>query len=97
MYKRQHPVISYRVREAVRRGARLIVADPREIDLTGIADYQDVYKRQEYPLAIKRLKIAISQAEKYGLLGRNILGYGIDFQIHIKEGAGAFVLSLIHI
>ena len=34
-----HPVISYRVREAVRRGARLIVADPREIDLTGIADY----------------------------------------------------------
>lgn len=50
-----------------------------------------IYCRAEYPLAIKRLKIAISQAEKYGLLGRNILGYGIDFQIHIKEGAGAFV------
>ncbi len=50
-----------------------------------------IYCRAEYPLAIKRLKIAITQAEEYGLLGRNILGYGINFQIHIKEGAGAFV------
>ncbi|MBW6463087.1 MAG: NADH-quinone oxidoreductase subunit NuoF [Bacillota bacterium] len=50
-----------------------------------------VYCRAEYPLAIKRLKIAISKAEEYGLLGENILGYNYNFKINIKEGAGAFV------
>ncbi len=50
-----------------------------------------IYCRAEYPLAIKRLKIAISQALEYGLLGENILGYGFNFKINIKEGAGAFV------
>ncbi|MFU8794101.1 MAG: NADH-quinone oxidoreductase subunit NuoF [Dethiobacteria bacterium] len=50
-----------------------------------------VYCRAEYPLAIKRLKIAISKAEEYGLLGENILGYDYSFKINIKEGAGAFV------
>ncbi|PLX02096.1 MAG: NADH-quinone oxidoreductase subunit F [Marinilabiliales bacterium] len=50
-----------------------------------------VYIRAEYPLAIERLKIAISQAKKYGLLGENIFGSGIDFEIKIKVGAGAFV------
>ncbi|MCJ7806173.1 MAG: NAD(P)H-dependent oxidoreductase subunit E, partial [Clostridia bacterium] len=50
-----------------------------------------IYCRAEYPLAIKRLKIAIKQAEDYGLLGQNILGYGFNFKIKIKEGAGAFV------
>ncbi len=50
-----------------------------------------VYCRAEYPLAIKRLKIAIDQAEEYGLLGENILGYDFNFKINIKEGAGAFV------
>ena len=50
-----------------------------------------VYVRAEYPLAIKHLKIAISQAEELGLFGENILGTGFNFHLHIKEGAGAFV------
>jgi NADH-quinone oxidoreductase subunit F len=50
-----------------------------------------IYCRAEYPLAIKRLKIAITQAEEYGLLGDNILGSDFSFHLHIKEGAGAFV------
>ena len=50
-----------------------------------------VYCRAEYPLAIKRLKIAIRQAEEYGLLGECILGSDFNFKINIKEGAGAFV------
>ncbi|MCF7936134.1 MAG: FAD-dependent oxidoreductase [Synergistales bacterium] len=50
-----------------------------------------VYCRAEYPLAIKRLQIAIDQAREYGLLGSDILGSGFAFDIEIKEGAGAFV------
>lgn len=50
-----------------------------------------VYIRAEYPLAIKRLKIAIDQARKYNLLGKNILDSGFDFDLDIKYGAGAFV------
>ena len=50
-----------------------------------------IYIRSEYPLAIERLKIALTQAEKLGLLGNNILGNGFDFHIEIVEGAGAFV------
>lgn len=50
-----------------------------------------IYCRAEYPLAIKRLKQAIKQAEEAGLLGKNILGSNFSFDIHIKEGAGAFV------
>ncbi|GHV84517.1 NADH dehydrogenase [Spirochaetia bacterium] len=50
-----------------------------------------VYIRAEYPLAIERLKIALKQAEDYGLLGKNILGSGFDFDIEIRLGAGAFV------
>lgn len=50
-----------------------------------------VYCRAEYPLAINRFKKAIYQARKYGLLGHNILGSGFDFDIVLKEGAGAFV------
>ena len=50
-----------------------------------------IYVRAEYPLAIKRLKIAIRQAEKYGLIGDNILGSGYSFKLHINRGAGAFV------
>jgi len=50
-----------------------------------------IYCRAEYPLAIKRLKIAIAQAEELGLLGENILGTDFTFNLHIKEGAGAFV------
>ena len=50
-----------------------------------------IYCRAEYPLAIKRLNIAISQAKEKGFLGKDILGSGHDFEITIKEGAGAFV------
>lgn len=50
-----------------------------------------VYVRTEYPLAIKRMRIAIAQAEEYGLLGKDILGSGFDFTIEIREGSGAFV------
>lgn len=50
-----------------------------------------VYIRAEYPLAVTHLKIAVEQAREYGLLGKNILGSGIDFDLHIQLGAGAFV------
>ncbi|MDV3103832.1 NADH-quinone oxidoreductase subunit L [Thermococcus waiotapuensis] len=50
-----------------------------------------IYVRAEYPLAVKRLKIALKQARERGFLGENILGSGFSFDIEIKEGAGAFV------
>ncbi|MEA4922619.1 MAG: NADH-quinone oxidoreductase subunit NuoF [Eubacteriaceae bacterium] len=50
-----------------------------------------IYCRAEYPLAIKRLEIAMEQARKKGFLGKNIFGSGVDFDVMIKEGAGAFV------
>jgi NADP-reducing hydrogenase subunit HndC len=50
-----------------------------------------VYVRSEYPLAVKRLKIALKQAEAYGLLGNDILGTGFNFHIEVVQGAGAFV------
>jgi NADH-quinone oxidoreductase subunit F len=50
-----------------------------------------IYVRAEYPLAIKRLRIAIEQARKEGYLGENILGSDFSFDLYIKEGAGAFV------
>lgn len=50
-----------------------------------------VYIRTEYPLARERLRIAIEQAREYGLLGENIFDTGFNFNIHIKQGAGAFV------
>jgi NADH:ubiquinone oxidoreductase subunit F (NADH-binding)/(2Fe-2S) ferredoxin len=59
-----------------------------------------VYIRAEYPLAIKRLEIAINQAREYGLLGENILNSGFDFDLELRYGAGAFVCgeetALIH-
>lgn len=55
------------------------------------ADEGYIYVRAEYPLAIKRLRIAIQQAEEMGLLGDNIFGSGFNFHLKIKEGAGAFV------
>ncbi len=59
-----------------------------------------VYIRAEYPLAIKRLKIAIDQAREYGLLGNDIFGTGFNFDIELRYGAGAFVCgeetALIH-
>ena len=50
-----------------------------------------IYVRAEYPIAVNRLKIAIEQAKEYGLLGKNILGTGFEFDIDIRLGAGAFV------
>ena len=50
-----------------------------------------IYCRAEYPLAIKRLEIAMEQAREKGFLGKNIFGSGFDFDIRIKAGAGAFV------
>jgi len=64
------------------------------------ADKGLVYIRAEYPLAVKRLEKAIKDAREYGLLGKNILDSGFDFDIEIKYGAGAFVCgeetALIH-
>ncbi len=71
--------------------------------ITGYAIGSDtgvIYIRAEYPLAVKRLEIAIDQAKKQGLLGKNILGSKFSFDIMIKYGAGAFVCgeetALIH-
>jgi NADH-quinone oxidoreductase subunit F len=50
-----------------------------------------IYCRAEYPLAIKHLNVALDHAREKGFLGKNILGSGFSFDIHIKEGAGAFV------
>ena len=50
-----------------------------------------IYVRAEYPIAVQRLKVAIDQARDYGLLGKDILGTGFDFDIDIRLGAGAFV------
>ena len=50
-----------------------------------------IYVRAEYPLAVKRVLIALEQAKEKGFLGKDILGSGFDFTIYVKEGAGAFV------
>ena len=55
------------------------------------ADEAYIYVRAEYPLAIKRLRKAIADAEEKNFLGKNIMGSDFSFTIHIKEGAGAFV------
>ncbi len=64
------------------------------------ARHGEVYIRAEYPLAVKRLQQAIADAKANGLLGKNVLGSGFDFDIEIKYGAGAFVCgeetALIH-
>ena len=85
----------------------LLEGDPNSVlEAMAIAGYAVgankgyIYIRAEYPLAIDRLKIAISQAEEIGILGNNILGTGFDFTIELKYGAGAFVCgegtALIH-
>ena len=50
-----------------------------------------IYIRAEYPLAVKRVRLALQQAEERNLLGDNILGSDFNFHVHVKEGAGAFV------
>jgi len=64
------------------------------------ASYGYIYVRTEYPLAIKRMRMAIEQAREYSLLGEDILSSGFSFDLEIREGSGAFVCgeetSLIH-
>ena len=55
------------------------------------ADQGYVYCRAEYPIAVKRLQIAIGQAREYGLLGKNIFGTDFSFDLDVRLGAGAFV------
>jgi NADH:ubiquinone oxidoreductase subunit F (NADH-binding)/(2Fe-2S) ferredoxin/NAD-dependent dihydropyrimidine dehydrogenase PreA subunit len=55
------------------------------------ADQGYVYCRAEYPIAVKRLQIAIKQAREYGLLGKDIFGTGFNFDLDVRLGAGAFV------
>ena len=55
------------------------------------ADQGYIYVRAEYPIAVKRLTIAIAQARQYGLLGKNIFGTDFSFDIELRLGAGAFV------
>ncbi len=55
------------------------------------ADQGYIYVRAEYPIAVKRLQIAIDQAKEYGLLGKNIFGTKFSFNLEIRLGAGAFV------
>jgi NADP-reducing hydrogenase subunit HndC len=50
-----------------------------------------IYVRQEYPLAVENVTLAIQKAEEYGFLGKNILGSGFDFVVKVHQGAGAFV------
>jgi NADH-quinone oxidoreductase subunit F len=50
-----------------------------------------IYIRNEYPLAVENLRIAVNQAEEYGFLGANILGSGFDFRVRVNRGGGAFV------
>ena len=50
-----------------------------------------IYVRAEYPIAVRRLQVAIDQAHEYGLLGKNIFGTDFNFELHIRLGAGAFV------
>jgi len=62
--------------------------------IAGVATGSDegyIYVRAEYPLAVKRLQLAIRDATEYGLLGGNIMGSGFNFKININKGAGAFV------
>ena len=55
------------------------------------ADQGYIYIRAEYPIAVKRLQIAIDQAKEYGLLGKNIFGTDFNFDLELRLGAGAFV------
>src|SRR4030042_4371933 len=76
----------------------LIEGDPHAV-LEGLliagfvlgASHGYVYIRAEYPLAVERLRKAIVQMRQYGFLGRNIMGSGFNFEVTIKEGAGAYV------
>jgi len=55
------------------------------------AEYGYIYVREEYPIAVEHLTIALEQMKELGLLGENILGTGFNFDVYLKMGAGAFV------
>lgn len=55
------------------------------------ANHGYIYCRAEYPLALKRIRVALQQMEEHGFIGKNILGTNFNFDVKIKEGAGAFV------
>jgi len=55
------------------------------------AEYGYIYVREEYPIAVEHLKVALEQMKELGLLGENILGTGFDFEVSLMMGAGAFV------
>ena len=55
------------------------------------AEYGYIYVREEYPIAVENLTIALDQMSELGLLGENILGTGMNLQLSLKMGAGAFV------
>ena len=77
---------------SVQEGDRHCVLEAMTIAGYAIGAHQGyIYVRAEYPVAVERLKIAIKQAREYGLLGKDILGLGFDFDIEIRLGAGAFV------
>jgi NADP-reducing hydrogenase subunit HndC len=76
----------------------ILEADPHSIiEAMSIAAYAIgadegyIYVRAEYPVAVKRLEIAIKQAKKIGLLGQNIFGKNFNFKLTIRLGSGAFV------
>ena len=76
----------------------ILEGDPHAVlEAMAIAGYAigasqgSIYVRAEYPIAVKRLEIAINQAREYGLLGKNIFDSGFDFDIELRLGAGAFV------
>jgi len=75
----------------------VLEGDPHAVEAMAIAGYAIgadegyIYVRAEYPIAVKRLEIAIKQAREYGLLGKDIFSTGFNFDIQLRLGAGAFV------
>jgi NADH-quinone oxidoreductase subunit F len=77
---------------SVLEGAPHSVIEGMIIGAYAIGSHQGfIYVRNEYPLAVKNVNIAIKQAEEYGFLGENIIGSGFDFKVKVSRGGGAFV------
>jgi NADH:ubiquinone oxidoreductase subunit F (NADH-binding)/(2Fe-2S) ferredoxin/NAD-dependent dihydropyrimidine dehydrogenase PreA subunit len=78
--------------EAVLEGNPHLVVEGMVIGARAVGAHGGyVYVRNEYPLALKKITLAIEQAREWGLLGKNILGSGFDFDIKVNRGGGAFV------
>jgi NADH:ubiquinone oxidoreductase subunit F (NADH-binding)/(2Fe-2S) ferredoxin/NAD-dependent dihydropyrimidine dehydrogenase PreA subunit len=78
---------------SVLEGDPYAVVEGMTIGAFAIGDVKQgiIYARDEYPLAIEKLELAIAEAKEHGLLGKNIMGKGLDFDIRIVRGGGAFV------